>query len=139
MGAAQSIKKVNFDDVQYSLKKDNYILINTMDKNDQDLLISGTVPYNKEESLINDNLKTTSIHIILYDKNACENRPLERYNQLLKLGFMNVYIYPGGIFEWLLLQDIYGSDNFPTTRNEMDILKYKSNNVLNIRMLRDIE
>lgn len=139
MGAAQSIKKVNFDDVQYSIKKDNHILINTMDKNDQDVLISGTIPCNKEETLINDNLKTASIHIILYDKNACENRPLERYNQLLKLGFANVYIYPGGMFEWLLLQDIYGSDNFPTTRTEMDILKYKSNNLLNIQMLRDIE
>ena len=33
--------------------------------------------------------------------------------------------YPGGVFEWLLLQDIYGNDNFPTTKKELDILKYK--------------
>ena len=31
----------------------------------------------------------------------------------------------GGIFEWLLLQDIYGDDQFKTTSRELDILKYK--------------
>ena len=29
------------------------------------------------------------------------------------------------MFEWLLLQDIYGNDNFPTTSKDLDILKYK--------------
>ena len=29
------------------------------------------------------------------------------------------------MFEWLLLQDIYGYDNFPTTIKELDILKYR--------------
>ena len=29
------------------------------------------------------------------------------------------------MFEWLLLQDIYGDDEFPTTTKELDILKYK--------------
>jgi len=39
-----------------------------------------------------------------------------------------VHIYPGGIFEWLLLQDIYGDDMFKTTSKELDILKYKPTN-----------
>ena len=29
------------------------------------------------------------------------------------------------MFEWLCLQDIYSSDLFPTTKKELDILKYK--------------
>ena len=41
------------------------------------------------------------------------------------MGFSQIYVYPGGIFEWLLLQDIYGEDSFPTTKKELDILKYK--------------
>ena len=49
----------------------------------------------------------------------------DKYEQLVKLGFINVYIYSGGMFEWLCLQDIYSSDLFPTTKKELDILKYK--------------
>jgi hypothetical protein len=41
------------------------------------------------------------------------------------LGFRNVCVYSGGMFEWLLLQDIYGATSFPTTSKELDILKYK--------------
>jgi len=36
-----------------------------------------------------------------------------------------VYIYKGGLFEWMLLQDIYGEDEFPTTSKQMDILLYR--------------
>jgi hypothetical protein len=34
-------------------------------------------------------------------------------------------MYLGGMFEWMLLQDIYGRDEFPTTSKVLDILKYK--------------
>jgi len=44
---------------------------------------------------------------------------------------INIYIYPGGIFEWLCLQDIYGDELFPTTKKELDILKYKPRSKLN--------
>ena len=50
---------------------------------------------------------------------------IKKYKQLVSLGFENTYIYLGGMFEWLLLQDIYGNDNFPTTSRELDIMKYK--------------
>ena len=48
-----------------------------------------------------------------------------KYKQLLSLGFTNVSIYIGGMFEWLLLQEIYGEAPFPTTCHELDLLKYK--------------
>ena len=37
---------------------------------------------------------------------------------------MNVFIYSGGMFEWLCLQDIYGNELFQQQK-ELDILKYK--------------
>jgi hypothetical protein len=138
MGMTQSINKVNFEDVQYAVKHKNYLLINTLSKDEQNILISGTISYHKEECIINEYLKTPNINIIIYDKNASENRPFEKYNQLTKLGFTNIFIYPGGLFEWLLLQDIYSEENFPTTTIEMDILKYKGVSNFNVFMLNDI-
>ena len=29
------------------------------------------------------------------------------------------------MFEWLMLQEIYGEENFPTTTRLLDLLKYK--------------
>ena len=41
----------------------------------------------------------------------------------------------GGLFEWLLLQDIYGNDYFKTTTIENDFLKYKGIQKFNIKLL----
>ena len=49
----------------------------------------------------------------------------------MQLGFKNIYVYPGGMFEWLLLQDIYGDDLFQTTSKIQDILKYKQPSLIN--------
>ena len=65
------------------------------------------------------------IRIIIYGKNVNDISIYKKYTQLVELGFENVYVYPGGMFEWLLLQDIYGDDLFKTTAKELDILKYK--------------
>ena len=69
--------------------------------------------------------KKINVNIIVYDKNANAPNLMKKYDQLLGLGFVNVYIYPGGLFEWLCLQDIYGKTNFPTIGEELDILKYR--------------
>jgi hypothetical protein len=37
----------------------------------------------------------------------------------------------------MLLQDIYGEENFPTTKKILDILKFKPRQTLNIRLLED--
>jgi len=37
----------------------------------------------------------------------------------------DVAMYCGGLFEWMLLQDVYGSVEFPTTGREVDILKFR--------------
>jgi hypothetical protein len=81
-----------------------------------------------EEKIINDllnqyNFKDKSI--IVYGKNANDHTAEKKYRQLITIGFVDVYIYLGGMFEWMLLQDIYGKDEFPTTTIVLDILKYK--------------
>ena len=67
--------------------------------------------------------------------NAADESLGNKYNQLTKLGFSNTYVYVGGLFEWLLLQDIYGFDSFPTTKKELDILKYKGDRLSKRLML----
>jgi hypothetical protein len=39
---------------------------------------------------------------------------MQKYKQICSLGLSSVYIYSGGMFEWLMLQDIYGKTEFPT-------------------------
>lgn len=138
MGNSQSIQKINFEDIQFVLGcKEAFILINTLSDLEQECLISGTISINKEVELINHCLKNGKKHIkiIIYGKNSNDERIYEKYSQLSSLGFYNIYIYCGGLFEWLLLQDIYGSTDFPTTKKELDILKFKPNKVLNIPLL----
>tara|TARA_B100000963_G_scaffold269020_1_gene237153 strand:- start:3637 stop:4065 length:429 start_codon:yes stop_codon:yes gene_type:complete len=133
MGNTTSTRKVNFEDVQYSMKnKNKFLLINTLESSRQNILIKNTLPIDKEEELINKLIKSNqNVNIIVYDENANAPNLMKKYNQLLGLGFINVFIYPGGLFEWLLLQDIYGYDNFPTTSQERDILKFKGKSVFN--------
>ena len=138
MGNSQSIQKINFEDIQYVLKNLNtYLLINTLSISEQNCLIPNTVNIDKEEDLINKLIETgnKSIKIIIYGKNSNDEKIYKKYTQLNSLGFYNIYLYSGGLFEWLLLQDIYGNKEFPTTTNELDILKYKSNKILGIPLL----
>ena len=138
MGNSQSIQKINFEDIQFVLRcRESFILINTLSELEQDCLIKGTTSIHKEVELINNCIKNGNkqIKIIIYGKNSNDEKIYEKYSQLSSLGFYNVYIYPGGLFEWLLLQDIYGANDFPTTKKELDILKYKPNKVLNVPLL----
>ena len=76
-----------------------------------------------------------NIRIIVYGKNCNDDSVQKKYQQFISLGFYNVFVYSGGMFEWLLMQDIYGKDLFPTTKKEVDLLKYKPNQLLNIALL----
>lgn len=138
MGNSQSIQKINYEDVQYVIKNSEiHLLINTLNENEQECLIPNTTNINKEVDLINKFIKmgNKEVKIIIYGKNCNDEKIFAKYNQLNSLGFYNIYIYSGGIFEWLMLQDIYGQNEFPTTKTELDILKYKPNKVLNIQLL----
>jgi len=128
------IKKVTFEDIQYAIKnKDRYLLINTLPIDEQKCLIMNTISYDMEEKLINELLNQFVFkdkYIIVYGKNTNDDTAEKKYKQLLSLGFVNVYVYMGGMFEWMLLQDIYGREEFPTTIKVLDILKYKASRIL---------
>ena len=137
MGNTQSIKKINYEDMQTIIKNPEiYFIINTLPVSEQQCLIVNTTLANNEEIIINKFMKENiSIRIIIYGKNCNDENVNKKYQQLLSLGFYNIFVYFGGMFEWLLLQDIYGKDLFPTTKKELDLLKYKSNQLLNIGLL----
>ena len=143
MGNVQSPKKVNYEDIQLiiSKKKQNILLINTLELNEQECLIPNTVSAHQEEKIINTNLKNNTLEIVIYGKNNSDKSVEKKYLKLSELGFTNIYIYPGGIFEWLCLQDIYGSSSFPTTKLELgsDILKYKQKSLFCNYMLANID
>lgn len=138
MGNSQSIQKINFEDVQFILKNsESHLLINTLPETEQSCLLPLTVQASQEESIINKYLKNgfKNVRIIIYGRNCNDEKIYTKYGQFTSLGFYNVYIYTGGLFEWLMLQDIYGTQEFPTTKKELDLLKYKSNKILNISLL----
>ena len=138
MGNNQSIQKINYEDIQFIIKnKESHILINTLSENEQHCLIPNTINIQNEEELINTLIKMgkKNVKIIVYGKNCNDEKIYKKFNQLNSHGFYNVFIYTGGLFEWLMLQDIYGESEFPTTKKEIDFLKYKPKKVLNIQLL----
>ncbi len=125
IGKSPSISiKVNFEDIQTIIKDNRYLLISTLASNEQNCLIPNTINIDKEVDIIN-GIKNKNTGIVIYGKNTNDKTLIKKYNQLISLGFSKVYIYQGGLFEWLCLQDIYGKKSFPTTGEELDILKYK--------------
>jgi len=137
MGNSNSvIKNINFEDMQYAINDTTSIIINTLDEKNQKCLIKNTIAIDKEVEFLNAQLtKDKSIRITIYGMNSCDLSTIKKYDQLVSFGFYNVYIYQGGLFEWLILQDIYGKELFPTTATERDFLKYKGRSHFNIKML----
>lgn len=132
-------KKVGFEDVLYAIQNPHVCyLINVLPSNEQSCLITGSMPYENEEKEINDLLKNNKHDaiIIIYGKNSCDNKVEEKYKQLFDLGFSQLYIYYGGLFEWLLLQDIYGND-FVTTTPNLDLLKYRPRPLFQLPTIRN--
>jgi hypothetical protein len=119
--------KIGFEDILYAIQnRDACILLNTLPSSEQQCLIMGTLLMENEETMINTLLQNNhhTQPILIYGKHNCDAKPDEKYIQLTNLGFTHVYVYHGGLFEWLLLQDIYGSD-FQTTNKVRDILQYR--------------
>jgi hypothetical protein len=137
MGNSQSMQKINFEDIQTACKNPEiYLLINTLPESEQNCLIVNTVQAQKEEQIINHHMYSSKrIRILIYGRNSSDEKVYKKYEQLTKLGFSNVFIYLGGLFEWLMLQDIYGYDEFPTTIKQIDFLKYKPPPKLNISLI----
>jgi len=114
---------------------EHFLLISTLDAGKQECIIKNTVLPKDEEAQVNDiisgqNDYADSITVVVYGKNATDESVMAKYTQLKTLGISNVCVYLGGMFEWLLLQDIYGHDLFPTTGKCLDILEFRSPSIL---------
>ena len=125
----QFTKKVSFQDIQYAQSNEHTIIINTLPEHEQSILIFKTIPIASEISQVENAIKLKT-NIIIYGKNSNDETIYVKYNQISKLGGL-ASIYVGGLFEWMLLQDIYGPELFKTTSKTLDILKFKPNNILN--------
>ena len=137
MGVQQSIEKVNFEDVKLAVDDGDYVLVNTLPVGKQGCLIAGTIHADDETLRLNKLLKeNVTTKIVVYGENSADARVEAKCSQLRSLGFMYVYLYTGGLFEWLLLQDIYGSDMFKTTTEEVDHLKYRGAQVFGVKRLK---
>lgn len=115
-------RMVNFEAIQ-SLQG---ILINTMSVHEQEVVIQGTVPLHLEIPTV-ENAIQTKTPIYIYGKHSNDMTIYKKYEQLKKLGG-NPMLYTGGLFEWMLLQEIYGDSNFPTTGHvpkPVDLYKFK--------------
>lgn len=119
-----SITKVGFEDMLFAIEQNSaeggsenqWLVINTLPQNEQDYLIRATTPFNEEEGKINGIIESCNTHkyrILIYGKNSVDPTVETKYWQLKGLGFMDVYIYYGGMFEWVMLSEIYGEDLFP--------------------------
>lgn len=128
MGNTSSVisQYVSYEDVQNIIKTNKCVLINTLSTDEQSCLIQNTLSIDDEVSFMNKILDTLDYDkICIYGKNYMDISTNIKYEQLRSLGLKNVCIYGGGVFEWLLLQDIYGGESFPTTSRDLDILKYR--------------
>ena len=117
---------VGFEDVKHAIRvgPTKFILINTFE---QDSMIQGTVSSDKEETVINAQLTDYTkpdIPIIVYGRNSVDDSVDRKEKQLRALGLEEIYIYRGGMFEWLLLGDVFGTDEFPVSVKVVDILKF---------------
>jgi hypothetical protein len=123
-------RKIGFEDVKYAIDRGGsaFLLINTLPASDQGCLIKNTLDCRAEETTLNEMMNKYMVDpktIIVYGKNAADLTVEKKYYQLVGLGFSDVVMYCGGIFEWVLLQDLYGVVEFPTVGRELDILKFR--------------
>ena len=128
MGNKQGLPLCHFEELQQKISQttESFFLINTLESNEQNCLICGTLTPEEEINKINECLKfKTKKSIIIYGKNYHDPKIHTKYSQLSQYGLFNIKLYIGGLFEWLLLQEIYGPILFPTTSQELDLLKYK--------------
>ena len=130
MGNSISIQNiVNFEDVQkFVSDTKSHVIINVMEISDQDILILNTISAETEADVINSLIDEGEFDrkILVYGKNNGDiEKIFNKQKKLMNYGFTEVYVYLGGLFEWVLLQDIYGKDLFKTSRSVSDILSYK--------------
>ena len=124
MGAQQSTLLASYEDVLKRRK--SIVLISTLPRDCQACLITGTITAIDEEERLNQMMQDGQLKtpVVVYGRNCTDRSSYRKMEQLVKLGFDKVMVYPGGMLEWLLLQDAYGESAFSTTTPCADIMMY---------------
>jgi hypothetical protein len=127
MGAGPSVERVTYEEVQRAQRDRAALVVSTLLASEQGCLVLGTLAPAMEEQRLNACLKQGEARrsVVVYGRNALDPAPEKKCRQLMGLGFTNVRLYAGGLFEWALLQDIYGTDMFGTTSPCADPLRFK--------------
>jgi hypothetical protein len=128
-----NIQYINYQNMQQCINDTNTLIINTLNSGEQECLILNTIDYNREQEIFNkliENYDFKSKKIVIYGKNCNDNSAINKANQLIDLGFQYIYVYNAGLFEWILLQEIYSEEHFKTTSVVTDILKFKSEKII---------
>ena len=128
-----NIQYINYQNMQQCINDTNTLIINTLKSGEQECLILNTIDYNREQEIFNkliENYDFKSKKIVIYGKNCNDNSAINKANQLIDLGFQYIYVYNAGLFEWILLQEIYSEEHFKTTSIVTDILKFKSEKII---------
>ena len=123
---ASSMRKIGHIDMRSAIDH-GYLILNTLPESLQGCLIRGSIVAAEEEEMMNEILMHDELDkiIVLYGSNAADESVDTKYRELVEVGFRRVYVYAGGLFEWLLLQDIYNETEFPTTSKQTDILRFQ--------------
>lgn len=122
---------LSFEDLlSYLQRSQSIYLLNTLPVAEQDCLIQGTIEATKEEEIINamlteTNSDITERYLIVYGRHCLDQTPKIKCRHLRSLGLVRLGIYKGGLFEWLLLQDVFTASSFPTTSKCRDLLQYR--------------
>ena len=118
MASLPTLERATFDDV----RDPQYLVINVLNESEQDVLIQGTVLCTNEVAEVEKAIRNKK-PIIVYGKNNHDDKVWVKYAQIKKLGG-KAKVYVGGLFEWILLQELYGNDRFPLTSCKFDIYQY---------------
>jgi hypothetical protein len=109
----------------------NMVLIHTFKPEEQHCLIRGSLTAAKEMAMVQELMSdstTRDVMMVVYGRNYMDPKPYQQADHLRQLGFRRVYVYAGGLFEWLMLHDLYGAEAFPLVKTDStkdeDPLKY---------------
>jgi hypothetical protein len=120
--------RIGFEDMLDIIRSPvKYVVLNTLGMSEQGCLLRGTLAADQEESVVNQMINDAgnSKTVVVYGRNSADDSVDKKYRQLISHGLTDVLVYSGGLFEWLLLQDIYGDAEFPTTSKTPDLLQYR--------------
>jgi len=123
----EEVRRIGFADMKHAVQH-GYLLINTLPESKQECLIKGTVLASEEEEVVNEIIEHDEMDkiVVLYGAHSADDHAEKKAMELGLSGFRRVYVYSGGLFEWLLLQDVYGETDFPTTSKVADLLSVQS-------------